>query len=47
MGAAGPDEGDLDRAVATAGLVPDLRGEVDAEAGNGGLGGHGFLATPQ
>jgi hypothetical protein len=40
-------KGDLDGAVATARAVPDLRGEVDTEGGNGGLGRHGFLATPQ
>jgi hypothetical protein len=27
--------------------VPGLRGGVDTEFGNRGLGGHGFLATPQ
>jgi hypothetical protein len=30
-----------------AGSMPDLRGQVDAELGNRGLAGHGFLATPQ
>src|SRR5579871_3327368 len=38
---------DLDRAVTAAGASPDLRGEVDAELGDRGLGGHGFRATPQ
>src|SRR5579859_592102 len=40
-------ERDLDRAVTAAGASPDLRGEVDAELGDRGLGGHGFRATPQ
>ena len=40
-------EGDLDRAVAVARAVPGLRGGVDTEFGDRGLGGHGFLATPQ
>ena len=44
---AGAREGDLDGAVAAAGPMPDLRGGVDAELGDRGLGGHGFLATPQ
>src|SRR5271154_469073 len=38
---------DLDRAVAPAGALPDLRGEVNAELGDRRLGGHGFRATPQ
>ena len=33
--------------LAAAGPVPDPPGGVDAELGNRGLGGHGFLATPQ
>jgi len=40
-------EGDLDRAIAVTRAVPGLRGRVDTEFGNRGLGGHGFLATPQ
>ena len=43
-------ERDFDRAVAMAGAVPGLRSEVDAQVRNRGLGGigvHGFLATPQ
>jgi hypothetical protein len=27
--------------------VPGLRGKVDAQLGDRGLGGHGFSATPQ
>src|SRR6202050_2048525 len=40
-------ERDLDRAVAPAGALPDLRGKVNAELGDRRLGGHGFRATPQ
>jgi hypothetical protein len=40
-------ERDLNRAVAVPGALPDLRGEIDAEFRDRGLGGHGFLATPQ
>ena len=43
----GAGEGDFEGAVAAAGALPGLRGEVDAEVGDRGLGGHGFLATPQ
>ncbi len=46
-GVSGAREGDLDGAIAAAGAMPDLRGKVDAELGDRGLGGHGFLATPQ
>jgi len=40
-------EGNLDRAVAVTRAMPGLRGGVDTEFGDRGLGGHGFLATPQ
>ena len=48
-GARGPGSGerDLDRAVALAGALPGLGRRVDAELEDRGLGGHGFLATPQ
>ena len=41
------DEGDLDRAVAVTRAMPGFRGGIDTEFGDRGLGGHGFLATPQ
>jgi hypothetical protein len=40
-------EGDLDRAIAVTRALPSLRARVDTEFGDRGLGGHGFLATPQ
>jgi hypothetical protein len=40
-------EGDLDRSVAATRTMPGLPGGVDTEFGDRGLGGHGFLATPQ
>jgi len=40
-------EGDLDRAIAVTRALPSLRGGVDTKFGDRGLGGHGFLATPQ
>ena len=40
-------KGDLDRAVAVTRATPGLPGEVNTEIGDRGLGGHGFLATPQ
>jgi hypothetical protein len=40
-------ESDLNRAVTAARPMPGLRGWVDAEFRDRGLGGHGFLATPQ
>ena len=46
-GCGAPGERDLDRAVALAGALPGLGRQVDAELGDRGLGGHGFLATPQ
>ena len=52
-GGRGAGERDLDRTVASAGALPDQRGEVDAELGERRLGGHGYRAghglraTPQ
>ena len=43
----GAGEGHLEGAVAAAGTSPGLRVGVNAELGDRGLGGHGFLATPQ
>ena len=40
-------EGDLDRAVPVTRAMPGFRGGIDTEFGDRGLGGHGFLATPQ
>ena len=40
-------EGHLDRAVAVTRAMPGLRGGIDTEFGDRGLGAHGFLATPQ
>jgi hypothetical protein len=47
VGVFGVRESDLDGAIALAGAMPDLRGRIYAELGERGLGGHGFLATPQ